>query len=73
MSGGPTDYAVDLTTDSGPTSAGSGSGTTGDLRYCINQANSNTNLNGSVITFDPAVFNSSSAQTITSLDHAHLS
>ena len=59
----PTQYTVDLTTDSGPTSAGSGTGTAGDLRYCINQANADPNLSGSLITFDPAVF--ATPQTIT--------
>ena len=49
-------YTVDLTTDSGPTSAGSGSGTTGDLRYVINQADANPNTDGSLIQFDPTVF-----------------
>ena len=56
-------YTVDLTTDTGPMSAGSGSGTTGDLRYVINQADANTNTAGSIIQFDPAVF--ATAQTIT--------
>ena len=60
---GPTVYTVDLTTDSGPTSAGSGSGTVGDLRYCINQANANTNSAGSLVEFDSTVF--ATPQTIT--------
>ncbi len=33
-----TTYTVDLATDNSGSSAGSGSGTTGDLRYCIDQA-----------------------------------
>jgi hypothetical protein len=53
---GPTVDTVDTATDSGPTAAGSGSGTTGDLRYVIGQANADPNLAGSAITFDPMVF-----------------
>src|SRR5262249_3695048 len=60
---GPDVYTVNLTTDNGPTSAGSGAGLTGDLRYVINQANVNTNQDGSVIAFDPTVF--ATPQTIT--------
>jgi hypothetical protein len=60
---GPTVYTINLTTDNGPTSAGSGSGTTGDLRYVINQANADPNPAGSLIEFDPTVF--AAAQTIT--------
>ncbi|MHB1558763.1 MAG: MBG domain-containing protein [Isosphaeraceae bacterium] len=56
-------YTVDLTTDNGPTAAGSGSGTTGDLRYAIAQANANPNPDGSLIQFDPSVFGA--PQTIT--------
>jgi hypothetical protein len=59
----PTTYTVDLTTDNGPTAAGSGSGTTGDLRYAINQADADPNPDGSLIQFDPTVFGT--AQTIT--------
>ena len=59
----PTIYAVNLTTDNGPTSAGSGSGTTGDLRYVINLADHNSNAGGSIIEFDSTVF--ATAQTIT--------
>ena len=50
---------VNLTSDTD-----AGSGTTGDLLYCITQANANTNTAGSEIEFDPTVFNSSSPQTI---------
>ncbi len=60
----PTIYTVDLTSDTG-TSTGPYQG---DLRYCINQANANTNLAGSVITFDPADFNASTPETITLTD-----
>ena len=51
-------YTVNAITDTG-----AGSGTTGDLLYCIKQANSNPNTDGSVIEFDPTVFGS--PQTIT--------
>jgi hypothetical protein len=35
-------YTVDLTTDNGPTAAGQSTGTySGDLRYCIEQADAN--------------------------------
>ncbi len=57
-SGSPTHYTVDLTGDTGM-----GSGSTGDLRYVIGQADVNTNPLGSLIQFDPTVF--SSPQTIT--------
>ncbi len=56
----PTIYTVDLTSASG-----TGSGDAGDLVYCIGLANANTNPAGSVLEFDPSVFNSSSPQTIT--------
>lgn len=62
---GATVYTVDVATDSAPTTGGSGSGTTGDLRYCITQANSNTSAAGSVIQFAPSVFKASKPQTIT--------
>jgi hypothetical protein len=52
----PTTFTVNTTAD-----AGNGSGTSGDLRYCINQANSAAGAD--TITFDATVF--SSAQTIT--------
>ena len=63
LSGNPTVYTVNLTTDNGPTSAGTGSGDTGDLRYVINLANADPNLAGSMIEFDPMVF--ATAKTIT--------
>ena len=62
---GPTIYTVNVTTDSNPTSGGIGSGTTGDFRYAISQAHANTNPAGSVIQFDPRVFNASAPRTIT--------
>ena len=43
--------------------SGTGSGFSGDLLYCITQANANPNTVGSVIEFDPTVFGS--PQTIT--------
>ncbi len=46
-----TDYTVNAITDTG-----AGSGTTGDLLYCIDQANANSNTDGSEIEFDPTVF-----------------
>jgi hypothetical protein len=50
-------YTVNAITDTG-----AGSGTTGDLRYAINQANANPNTDGSEIQFDSTVFGS--AKTI---------
>ena len=47
LSGSPTVFTVDLTSDNG-----TGSGTTGDLLYCITHANANTNTAGSEIQFD---------------------
>ena len=44
-------YTVNATTDTG-----AGSGTTGDLLYCIDQANANPKTAGSLIQFDPTVF-----------------
>ncbi len=51
-------YTVNAITDTG-----AGSGTTGDLLYCIDQANANPNTDGSLIQFDPTVFGM--PQTIT--------
>jgi len=62
---GPTVFTVDLATDTAPTTGGTGSGTSGDLRYCISQANSNTNPAGSMIQFAPSVFSASKPRTIT--------
>ena len=46
-------YTVNAITDTG-----AGSGTTGDLLYCIDQANANPNTDGSLIQFDQTVFGS---------------
>ncbi len=54
-------YTVNATTDTG-----AGSGTTGDLLYCIDQANANPNTAGSVIEFDPTVFGTSQTITLSS-------
>ena len=43
---------------------GAGSGTTGDLTYCIGLADGNTSSAGSVIQFDPTVFSLSAPKTI---------
>jgi hypothetical protein len=62
--GNPTVYTVSLTTDTG-TSSGTDASTgtpSGDLRWAITQANTNTNPAGSVIEFDPTVFGT--AQTV---------
>ncbi len=58
LSGNPTAYTVNLTTDNGSPTTGVGVGNAGDLRYVINLANEDTNPNpaGSLIQFDPVVF-----------------
>ncbi len=61
LSGLPTMYTVDLTSDTG-TSTSTGAG---DLLYCITKANANTNTAGSEIEFDPTVFSAATPQTIT--------
>jgi hypothetical protein len=61
LSGGPTIYTVDAITDTG-----AGSGTTGDLLYCVEQANANANNAGSVIQFDPTLFATPQTITLTS-------
>ena len=58
LSGNPTYYTVNLTSDTG---AGSGTDAitgnpSGDLLWAITQANANTNAAGSIIDFDPTVF-----------------
>ncbi len=58
-SGTPTVYSVNTTS-----SVDVGSGSTGALLYAIDQANANSNPAGSVIEFDPSIFNTSSPQTI---------
>ncbi len=52
LSGSPTTYTVDLTSDTGKHT----SALAGDILYCVTQANASTNTAGSVITFDPTVF-----------------
>ena len=52
LAGGPTIYTVNANTD-----IGAGSGTVGDLLFCITQANSNPNTAGSEIEFDPSFVN----------------
>ena len=59
LSGNPTVYTVDSLS-----ATGTGSGTTGDLRYCVTEANANPNQAGSVIQFDPTVFNASVLDSI---------
>ncbi len=59
LTGVPTTYTVDLTSDTGAST----SSVAGDLRYCIEQANANSNTAGSVIDFSPTVF--AAQQTIT--------
>ena len=53
-------YTVDASTD-----AGTGTGNTGDLLYCVTQANSDPNPDGTEIEFEASVFNASDPQTIT--------
>ncbi len=56
---GPTKYTVNLLSDTG-TSSGIDATTgnpSGDLLWAVDQANANTNREGSVIQFDPTVFN----------------
>ena len=48
---GPTVYTIDLTSD-----AAQGSGSSGDIAYVLYFAENNTNPAGSVINFDPSVF-----------------
>jgi hypothetical protein len=50
--GSPTIYTVDVLSDTG-----TGTGATGDLRYCIDEANVNPNTAGSIIEFAPLLFN----------------
>jgi hypothetical protein len=55
-------FIVNLTTDTAPTTGGQSSGTlTGDLRWCVDQANANNQAN--TIVFDSTVFGT--PQTIT--------
>ena len=61
LSGGPTIYTVDSTGDTG-----SGTGTTGDLLYAVNQANANPNPAGSLIEFSTPFFSTPRTITLTS-------
>ena len=67
LSGNPTYYTVNLTSDTGASSGTDAyptAGTpSGDLLWAVTQANANTNSAGSVIEFDPTVF--ATPQTIT--------
>ena len=66
LSGNPTYYTVNLTSDTGASSGTDdthGGHPSGDLLWAITQANANTNTAGSVIEFDPRVF--ATPQTIT--------
>ena len=58
LSGNPTYYTVNLTSDTGASSGTDATTGTpsGDLLWAITQANANTNTAGSVIEFDPKVF-----------------
>ena len=62
----PTEYTVNLTSDTG-TSTGFDRVTntpSGDLLWAVTQANANSNPDGSIIEFDPTIFNGSTSQTI---------
>ncbi|WP_435005355.1 DUF4214 domain-containing protein [Tundrisphaera lichenicola] len=61
----PTAYSVNILGDASGLAVGSGSGTSGDLRYCLNQAIADQQSD--TITFDPTVF-TGSPQKIISLD-----
>jgi hypothetical protein len=58
--------AATIDTVNAITDLGSGSGTAGDLRYVINQANANLNPDGSSIQFDPIVFSTRQVITLSS-------
>ena len=60
LTGSPTVYVVDLTSDTGASTGA----LAGDILYCITQANANTNTAGSEIEFDPSVFSAATPQTI---------
>ena len=57
LSGNPTYYTVNLTSDTGTTSGtDSSTGTlSGDIQWAVDQANTNDNPAGTVIEFDPNV------------------
>ena len=67
LSGSPTYYTVNLTSATGASSGTDGTTGTpsGDLLWAVTQANANTNPAGSVIEFDPTVFNTATPRTIT--------
>ena len=77
LSGNPTYYTVNLTSDTGASSGTDAyptAGTpSGDLLWAITQANANTNTAGSVIEFDPTIFSSSNPPTITLISTLELS
>ena len=66
LSGNPTYYTVNLTSDTGASSGtDAATGTpSGDILWAVTQANANTNPAGSVIEFDPTVFSESDPRTI---------
>ncbi len=61
LSASPTIYTVNATTDTG-----TGTGSTGDLLYCIEQANANPNPAGSMIEFSTPLFSTPQTITLTS-------
>jgi hypothetical protein len=65
LSGNPTYYTVNLTSDTGASSGAdvNTGNPSGDLLWAVEQANANTNTSGSVINFDPVLF--ATPQTIT--------
>ncbi|HKI18484.1 MAG TPA: right-handed parallel beta-helix repeat-containing protein, partial [Isosphaeraceae bacterium] len=72
--GNRTVYTVNLTSDiEAFNGANAMTATSGDLLWAMTQANANTNPAGSVIEFDPAVFNSSSPKAITLTNTLELS
>ncbi|WP_442404980.1 choice-of-anchor Q domain-containing protein [Mycobacterium sp.] len=62
LSGSPTTYTVDLTSDSGASTGAFA----GDILYCVTQANANPNTAGSRIQFDPTRFATPQTITLTS-------
>ncbi len=59
----PTAYVVNILGDTSGNAPGSGSGTSGDLRYCLNQAIADGQPD--TITFDPMVFSNAQQTNIT--------
>ena len=68
LSGNPTYYTVNLTSDTGASSGTDAitGDASGDLLWAITQANANTNTAGSVVNFDPTVFGTPQTVTLTS-------